>query len=97
MVNYSVEALVFENGERYPILMGNDGMPHFHVTLWVTTKLRKVGRAEQTISNKLNHVKRFLGWQIKEKRDLYKEFQQGIFLGDDDIENIKSYLATDVN
>lgn len=96
MVNYSVEALVFENGERYPILMGNDGMPHFHVTLWVTTKLRKVGKAEQTISNKLNHVKRFLGWQIKEKRDLYKEFQQGIFLGDDDIENIKSYLATDI-
>ena len=36
MIEYSVETLVFENGERYPILMGSDGMPHFRVTLWVT-------------------------------------------------------------
>lgn len=96
MVTYRVDTLIFENGERYPILMGDDDMPHFHVTLWVTTKLRKVGKADQTISNKLNHIKWFLGWQVKEKRDLYKEFQQGTFLGDDDIENIKSYLATDI-
>jgi hypothetical protein len=57
MVSYRVDTLIFENGERYPILMGDDDMPHFHVTLWVTTKLRKVGKADQTISNKLNHIK----------------------------------------
>lgn len=96
MVAYSVDTLVFGNGERYPILMGNDDMPHFHVTLWVTSKLRSVGKTVSTISNKLEHVKWFLGWQVKEQRDLYKEFQQGVFLTPDDIQNIKSYLAIDI-
>lgn len=96
MVAYSVETLVFDNGERYPILMGEDDMPHFHITLWVTSKLRADGKAESTISNKLEHVKWFLGWQDKEHRDLYREFQQGKFLDVDDIQNIKSYLAVDI-
>lgn len=96
MIAYSVETLVFDNGERYPILMGEDDMPHFHITLWVTNKLRSGGKAESTISNKLEHVKWFLGWQNQEQRDLYREFQQGKFLDEDDIENIKSYLALDI-
>ena len=96
MATYSIETLVFENGERYPILMGEDAMPHFHVTLWVTSKLRSVGKAENTISNKIYHVKWFLGWQEKEQRDLYAEFQKGKFLGEKDIESIKSYLALDI-
>ncbi len=96
MIAYSVETLVFDNGERYPILMGEDDMPHFHITLWVTNQLRADGRAESTISNKLEHVKWFLGWLDKEQRDLYREFQQGKFLDADDIQNIKSYLALDI-
>jgi len=96
MIDYSIEILVFDNGERYPILMGSDEMPHFHTTLWVTTKLRSKSTAEQTISNKLNHVKWFLIWLKNEQRDLYKEFQIGEFLCEEDIENIKSYLAIDI-
>jgi integrase len=97
MVDYRVETLIFDNGERYPILMGSDEMPHFHITLWVTNKLRSVGKAQSTISNKLEHVKWFLSWLEKEKRDLYCEFQQGKFLDTDDIENIKSFLAIDIH
>lgn len=37
-----------------------------------------------------------MGWQDKEQRDLYREFQQGKFLDADDIQNIKSYLALDI-
>ena len=96
MIDYSIEILVFENGERYPILMGSDQMPHFHTTLWVTTKLRSKGTAGQTISNKLNHIKWFLAWLKNEQRDLYKEFKIGKFLCEEDIENIKYYLAIDI-
>ena len=85
--------LIFGNGERYPILMGSDEIPHFHTTLWVTNKLRSQGKAENTISNKLNHIKWFLCWQIKEQRNLYSEFQNGTFLNTVDI---KSYLAIDI-
>ncbi|MDP2545151.1 site-specific integrase [Photobacterium damselae subsp. piscicida] len=97
MATYTIETLVFENGERYPILKDEDAMPHFHVTLWVTSKLRSVGKAENTIANKIYHVKWFLGWQEKEQRDLYAEFQKGVFLSEKDIESIKSYLALDIH
>ena len=93
---FHVETLVFNNGERYPVLMGDDEMPHCFITLWVTSKLRAVGKAEQTISNKLNHVKWFLKWQDTEQRDLYTEFRQGQFLSITDIENIKSFLSIDI-
>jgi integrase len=96
MSTFHVETLVFNNGERYPVLMGDDEMPHCFITLWVTSKLRSVGKAEQTISNKLNHVKWFLKWQDKEHRDLYTEFRQGQFLSITDIENIKSFLSIDI-
>ncbi|GAB1045413.1 MAG: hypothetical protein SPiBPW_37840 [Shewanella algae] len=33
---YKLETLVFDNGERYPILIGEDGFPHFYATLYVT-------------------------------------------------------------
>ncbi|WP_192889865.1 site-specific integrase [Vibrio bathopelagicus] len=97
MATYTIETLVFENGERYPVLVDEEAMPHFHVTLWVTSKLRSVGKAENTITNKINHVKWFLGWQEKEQRDLYAEFQKGMFLSEKDIESIKSYLALDIH
>lgn len=96
MPTYSVKTLIFENGERYPILMGEDEMPHFHVTLWVTTKLRSQGQALKTITDKINHVKWFFVWLDVERRDLYSEFQQGRFLDEHDIQNIKSHLSLDI-
>ena len=38
---YKLDILMFDNGERYPILMGEDGFPHFYVTLYATTMLRE--------------------------------------------------------
>lgn len=96
MVNYSVDTLVFGNGERYPILMGSDDMPHFYITSWTTTKLRSNGKQFNTISNKFEYVKWFLQWQVENQRDLYLELQQGKFLDTDDIKSIKSHLAIDV-
>ncbi|MBE4043197.1 site-specific integrase [Vibrio parahaemolyticus] len=97
MAGYSVETLVFQNGERYPALIGDDAMPHFHVTLWVTSTLRTKPLAENTITNKINHVKWFFRWEEKEQRDLYAEFQKGQFLNEVDIESIKSHLAIDIH
>lgn len=76
--------------------MGSDDMPHFHITLWTTTKLRSNGKQFNTISNKLEHVKWFLQWQVENQRNLYSEFQQGKFLDTDDIQSIKSHLAIDI-
>ena len=37
---FKVKIIILESGERYPILIGQDEMPHFYTTLYVTAKLR---------------------------------------------------------
>ncbi|PMH39907.1 hypothetical protein BCU68_07380 [Vibrio sp. 10N.286.49.B3] len=94
-MEYKIEILILSDGERYPILMGSDGMPHFWGTLWVTTKLRS-SMAANTIRNCLSDLKWFLKWEEESDRDLYSEFQQGKFPDDVDIENIKMHLSLNV-
>ncbi|WP_418139637.1 tyrosine-type recombinase/integrase [Oceanimonas smirnovii] len=96
MAGYTIETLIFDNGERYPILIGEDGMPHFHITLWVTNKLRSSGKAQTTIENKIGHVKWFLEWPELVHRNLFSEFKEGNFLSEEDIASIKSHLAKDL-
>lgn len=71
-------------------------MPHFHITLWVTTTLRSAGKAQTTIENKISHLKWFLEWPELEHRDLFSEFRDGNFLDETDIANIKNHLAKDL-
>ncbi|WP_429140830.1 hypothetical protein, partial [Aeromonas allosaccharophila] len=93
---YKLDRLIFANGERYPVLMGNDGMPHFLATLWVTTKLRS-SLSVNTISNRLGALKWFLQWEENKHRDLFSEFQKGKFLSDTDIDNIREHLSHDIS
>lgn len=92
---YQVKVLIFNNGERYPILIGGDGMPHLYATLWVTVKLRS--QLVNTIVNKLNALKLLFIWESKRQRCLYSEFQRGKFLSEKDIDDIKAHLTIDVN
>lgn len=93
---YKLEMLVFENGERYPILMGSDGMPHFLATLWVTTKLRS-SMSVNTMSNQLRTLKWFLQWEKRGNRELFSEFQKSQFLSPIDIDNVKDHLSLDIS
>lgn len=97
MIDYNVDTLIFGNGERYPILMGSDEILHFYMTLWITVKIRPDGKQAKTISNKLEHVKWFLQWEVENQRNLYLEFQQGKYLDEDDIQSIKSHIALVLN
>lgn len=91
---FKVETLVFEDGERYPILMGKDGMPHFYTTLWVTVKLRS-SQAVNTIVNRLRAVQWFFEWEKKNQRCLISEFEQGRLLTDEDMINLKDHMKMD--
>ena len=96
MNNYSIKTLIFEDSERYPILLDSEGMPHFYVTLWVTSQLRQQGKAFNTILNKINHIKLLLKWEAIEQRDLYTEFGRGQFLTSIDIEKIRDFLSKNI-
>jgi integrase len=93
MSDFNVETLIFDNGERYPVLIDEDGMPHFHVTLWVTSKLRLKGLAQSTITNKIRHIKRLLTWARNQQIDLFSQFKEGNFLKLHDIEQLKTFIS----
>ncbi|WP_462146194.1 tyrosine-type recombinase/integrase [Pseudoalteromonas gelatinilytica] len=96
MSDLHVETLILKNGERYPVLMAGNNFPHDLVTLWVTAKLHSKGLALNTITNKIKHIRWFLTWQTKQERNLFREFQDGQFLTEEDMENIQSHMAIDI-
>ncbi|WP_180961239.1 site-specific integrase [Shewanella sp. GutDb-MelDb] len=88
---YKLDILIFENGERYPILMGEDGMPHLFVTLYVTTELR-TKMAFNTMVNRLKAILWLFEWEKKHARCLAEEFEQAQFLTVEDILSLRDHM-----
>jgi integrase len=90
MADAKVKVLVFPNGERYPMLFDEEGMPDFWVTLYVTESLR-VSVAASTIENVIQNIRHLKLWEESEGRDLMSEFSKGKFLDDDDINSLRDH------
>ena len=90
-----IEDLVFDNGERYPILLGADGTPNYWVTLYVTEKLRQTHK-QTTITNAIGHLVHLERWEDINNRNLIKEFSQLQFLSDEDIGSLSDHCMLDV-
>ncbi len=81
---YKLDILMFDNGERYPILMGEDGFPHFYVTLYATTMLR-THSSVNTIVARLKAIQFLFEWERINDRSLIDEFKLGHLLSHSDI------------
>ena len=57
-----LKKVIFSNGERYPILMEENGLPNYWVTLYVTEKLR-TSHTQSAISNSLGHLIHLKLWE----------------------------------
>ena len=89
-----IRDLIFSNGERYPILMEEDGLPNYWVTLYVTEKLR-TSHTQSAISNSLGHLNHLKLWENINGRDLISEFEQGGLLTDEDVYSIRDHCTLD--
>jgi len=89
-----IQNLIFANGERYPILLGEDGIPNFWVTLYVTEKLRST-HTQSAISNSLGHLIHLNLWELINNRDLVSEFEKGKLLTQEDIYSIRDHCMLD--
>ena len=88
---YKLDILMFDNGERYPILMGEDGFPHFYVTLYVTTMLR-THSSVNTIVARLKAIQFLFEWERINDRSLIDEFKLGHLLSHSDIISLRDHL-----
>jgi integrase len=89
-----IRNLILGNGERYPILMEEDGLPNYWVTLYVTEKLR-TSHTQSAISNSLGHLIHLKLWENINGRDLISEFEQGDLLTNEDIYSIRDHCTLD--
>ena len=89
-----IRDLIFSNGERYPILMEENGLPNYWVTLYVTEKLR-TSHTQSAISNSLGHLIHLKLWENINDRNLVSEFEQGHLLNDEDVYSIRDHCTLD--
>jgi integrase len=80
----------FKSGERYVFLLGDDGVPDFWVTHFVTQKLRMT-KAATSIEQYLKNIKHLKRWEKDNGRDLLDEIYNGKVPSPDDIKELNEH------
>tara|TARA_R110000868_G_scaffold284320_5_gene544797 strand:- start:1212 stop:2483 length:1272 start_codon:yes stop_codon:yes gene_type:complete len=91
-VFFCIKNIKFRDGERYPLLLDEKGIPHWNITLYITTKIRNSNKASNTISAILSSLKVLLCWSYSIGIDLEDRFSQKKFLTDQELESLRNYL-----
>lgn len=84
----NTKMLVFKSGERFPVLLGNDGIPLFYPTVYEAAMRRQVNVASATLAADLSAIKFLYSWAVQKNIDIEKRFHQGAFLAVSEIENL---------
>ena len=82
----------FESGERYSLLVDDEGMPIWYPTLFATSKLRNSAKAPNTIEAHLNAIKLLIEWSHSSNIVLEEIFSAKQFLTTEQIEHLCIYL-----
>lgn len=88
MSPYKVKILVFENGERCPILLYSDGRPVFMPALYISTMVRSANHAAKTLERHLRAIMHLYTWAQIENIDIEERFVQGSGLALNEIDAI---------
>ena len=72
---FKIEQTIFKSGERFPILLDEDGLPEFWVTLYTSIKLRE--STQSSINSVLGSINHFYKWQEAHKRNIIHEITEG--------------------
>lgn len=88
---------VFDSGERYPMLVGVDGMPAHYPTLYATTQLRNGAKSANTIEANLQCIKLLYEWCYANQIDLEDILLNATMLDTIGIESLCYYLRIKKN
>lgn len=83
-----IKKLVFRDGERFPILIGSDGIPLFYPTVYEAIMRRQINLASETLEADLRGIKLLYRWAEHQHIDLETRFKQGKFLTIHEIINL---------
>lgn len=94
MVDLSLKYLLFETGERYPVLVDGNGMPDFWFSLFITIVMRPKNRTK-TLEKVLSALKHLRRWELWHGRNLGEEFSEGRLLLSSDLHSIRDHAKLD--
>lgn len=88
---FSIRFITFSNGERYPLLLNQQGQPHWYATLYATTQIRNASKAPNTIVTVLSAIRILLSWSFSRNQDIESRFCQRNFLNEHELESLRQY------
>src|SRR3990167_902021 len=88
---FSIRLTTFSNGERYPLLLNQQGQPHWHATLYATTQIRNASKAPNTIVAVLSAIRILLSWSFSRNQNVESRFSQRNFLNEHELESLRQY------
>jgi integrase len=88
---FSIRLTTFSNGERYPLLLNQQGQPHWHATLYATTQIRNASKAPNTIVAVLSAIRILTSWSFSRNQDIESRFSQRRFLNEHELESLRQY------
>jgi len=88
----SLRRAVSETGERFALLVDEEGMPLFYPTLYVSVHMRARSLALNTIQNALNAIKALYAWQSYYNIDYELRFVRGLLLQSHEIHSLRDFM-----
>jgi integrase len=92
---YHLKTLILSSGERFPILLGDDGRPLHLPTVFATAEVRNRHRAANTVSNVLGSLSVFHRFLKERDIDLEGRLDNGLLLDLAEIEELVRFSRKD--
>lgn len=87
-----IKKIIFANGERYPILLGEIGVPDYWATLFVTTQFRNASKSANTMRAVLDAVRHLYSWANGYGIPLSERLVSKEFLTNIEIESLAAFM-----
>lgn len=88
----SIRTIRASTGERYAVLVGEDGSPLFYPSLYVTVHMRGRSLAVNTIRNALSAIKALYEWQGTHRIDVESRFSRSELLSNHEVHALRDAM-----
>ncbi|MCF5166868.1 tyrosine-type recombinase/integrase [Pseudomonas congelans] len=88
----SIRMFKASSGERFSVLVDDEGMPLYYPTLYVTWSLRARSLAANSILNSLGALKALYAWEEHYGIDLKAKFARGVTLDENQVRDLCDFL-----
>jgi integrase len=79
------------NGERFPMLVDDSGVPNFWSTLFTSQQLRD--QTQSSITSCLNNIEHLYKWEKINNRNITQDFENSLVPGSKFVESIKDHCG----